>query len=1286
MESTEIRQTVTGEHNIFTASGDIRINYQLPPAEAEDRRNLLLLADNVKRFWIEGVLERSLHEVAMLELRKEPLSDAVQHPWERVLELPGQPSQSLAGEKKIGEIFFETGRCLLILGEPGAGKTVTLLELARELIGRFETDPTQSAPVVLNLSTWQDKRRSLANWIEVELKSKYFVPPRRCRGWLASSRLLLLLDGLDEVPAGSRTSCVYAINEFIQNTGAPGIAVCSRRTEYTTLPEKLSFTGAVCLQPLTIDQINGYLEWGGSRLAALRHVIREEPPLQELAQSPLMLNVISLAYQDLPAEMIADQSSKGLESRRKHLFECYVKRMFQRIGKAPDIYPQERAKRWLSWLARRMRQHSVTVFLIEHLQPSWLPSVRQRWVYAFSSRISIGLSVMIFWWTLMLAFQPFQPVFRQAMLPAGMAITVFSCAVAGIIAGATAGCRLRSAHRRRGRGAERFSVLAEIFIHPLVMGTIFAFLTGPFFEPVEQFSLGPTALHGWPLGILTGVKFGLVWGLFFGFRTAWRTAGDDIQLSGTLRFSFEATRKAVKRGGISGAIFGVILVVVFVMIKFQYLRSDPLELGVAAGVAGLFFGLIFGLIFACITTLFSMFSPSDLPEHITPGHGLILSVQNALLASVAVTVLYTPVAAFCLAFSHFSHYTDYLQSMAGAAIPMGFAAAIWYGGLDVIQHFTLRFLLRRHGYIPKNYVKFLDYATRLIFLQKVGSGYIFVHRQLLDYFFELPLPETEPGREFLEASISESHREEEKRGVARQPLLEIECAPSRAETERTAEAEQRAKEQRKDASKLRHRVVLAVGAVVVAWMGVALILLVFWEKGVGIGYAPAMNNLGVLYQNGWGVAKDYVKAREWYQKAADAGSNLAMNNLGWLSQNGWGSAQDYVKAREWYQKAADAGNNVAMNNLGWLSQNGWGVAKDYVKAREWYQKAADAGSNLAMNNLGWLSQNGWGVPQDYIKAREWYQKAADAGSNLAMNNLGWLSQNGWGVPQDYIKAREWYQKAADAGNNAAMNNLGWLFQNGLGGAQDYIKAREWYQKAADAGSNLAMNNLGWLSQNGLGGAQDYVKARQWYQKAADAGNTDAMNNLGLMYETGWNVAQDYVKARQWYQQAANAGYAPAMNTLGSLYETGRGVAQDYVKARQWYQKAAAAGNASAMNKLGWLYQNGWGLAQDYAEARRWYQKAADAGDSFAMNNLASLYETGRGVAQDYAEARRWYQKTADARNAFAMNNVDLCMVGWRYETGRGVAQDYVKAREWYQKAADAGNTDAKQALLRLNSD
>jgi TPR repeat protein len=75
----------------------------------------------------------------------------------------------------------------------------------------------------------------------------------------------------------------------------------------------------------------------------------------------------------------------------------------------------------------------------------------------------------------------------------------------------------------------------------------------------------------------------------------------------------------------------------------------------------------------------------------------------------------------------------------------------------------------------------------------------------------------------------------------------------------------------------------------------------------------------LLYQNGWGVARDYAEALTWYQKAADQGYAKAQNNIGWLYEQGLGVAQDLAKAREWYKKSADGGNAKAKAALNRLS-------------------------------------------------------------------------------------------------------------------------------------------------------------------------------------------------------------------------------------------------------------------------------------------------------------------------------------------------------------------------------
>jgi hypothetical protein len=70
------------------------------------------------------------------------------------------------------------------------------------------------------------------------------------------------------------------------------------------------------------------------------------------------------------------------------------------------------------------------------------------------------------------------------------------------------------------------------------------------------------------------------------------------------------------------------------------------------------------------------------------------------------------------------------------------------------------------------------------------------------------------------------------------------------------------------------------------------------------GDAEAQNSLGALYAEGKGVPKDYVQARQWYEKAAAQGHALAQNNLAELYFAGLGVQQDYVRAYMWVNIAA----------------------------------------------------------------------------------------------------------------------------------------------------------------------------------------------------------------------------------------------------------------------------------------------------------------------------------------------------------------------------------------------
>jgi len=129
-------------------------------------------------------------------------------------------------------------------------------------------------------------------------------------------------------------------------------------------------------------------------------------------------------------------------------------------------------------------------------------------------------------------------------------------------------------------------------------------------------------------------------------------------------------------------------------------------------------------------------------------------------------------------------------------------------------------------------------------------------------------------------------------------------------------------------------------------------------KAAEQGYAPAQNNLGLMYTRGLGVAKDDAEAVSWYRKAAEQGYAPAQNYLGLMYQNGQGVAQDDAEAVGWYRKAAEQGYAPAQNDLGTMYLKGQGVAQDEAQAVSWYRKAADQGYGPAQGILFALGASG----------------------------------------------------------------------------------------------------------------------------------------------------------------------------------------------------------------------------------------------------------------------------------------------------------------------------------------
>ena len=296
----QIGGSVTGS-NVVTGDGNrVEINYYygLPeekPAAKRQDRNEKILIDSV---WteVEDRLRQSLHNAILVRLDMAEDRTQVSRPWDSQLRTADQRPKDLPPATHIAEVFDrrDVGGKLLILGAPGSGKTTTMLDLAAVLIQRANDDPDQPIPVMVNLSSWQNAKQGLTDWLVNELKLKYGVSQKLGQTWLQEKKLLPLLDGLDELPPVRQEPVVKAINQWLQSgDGSTQLLICSRIEEYGLYETNLSLNGAVCLEPLNDEQLQSYLM--SLDRADLWDTLHDDADLLTLVRTPLLLSVAVLA-------------------------------------------------------------------------------------------------------------------------------------------------------------------------------------------------------------------------------------------------------------------------------------------------------------------------------------------------------------------------------------------------------------------------------------------------------------------------------------------------------------------------------------------------------------------------------------------------------------------------------------------------------------------------------------------------------------------------------------------------------------------------------------------------------------------------------------------------------------------------------------------------------------------------------------------------------------------------------------------------------------------------------
>jgi len=174
----------------------------------------------------------------------------------------------------------------------------------------------------------------------------------------------------------------------------------------------------------------------------------------------------------------------------------------------------------------------------------------------------------------------------------------------------------------------------------------------------------------------------------------------------------------------------------------------------------------------------------------------------------------------------------------------------------------------------------------------------------------------------------------------------------------------------------------------------------------------------------WAAAQNSREIRD-LRKSAKKGAPAAQYKLGMAYADAYQVKRDYDKAAEWLQRAAEQDHVRAQEYLGKMYFTGAGVPKDRAEAAKWLSMSAELGNPEAQVVLGSMYNNGDGVPLSYDKAAYWYRMAAEQGFSQAQFNLGVMYNNGEGVPQSIAEAYKWIHLAALDENAESVAEYVW---------------------------------------------------------------------------------------------------------------------------------------------------------------------------------------------------------------------------------------------------------------------
>jgi len=415
-------------------------SYQLQ-ATGEDLGTLAdQLAISVERQWRREAQVRRLNEPYPLPVSWSAADTVLTDSWGSLVELArtgaGWPSppprgawadsqDDLAGEGNDLAVILTwvpTGR-LVVLGEPGSGKTMLMIRLVLDLLK--DRAPGDPVPVFVPLASWNPREQELSEWMAAQLAIDHpaLAAPaqegtgtgNRAEALVLGSLIVPILDGLDEIPDALRGLAISRINDALQ-PGQRAVVTC--RTEHylraVVLRDgnevRLRAAAAVQLNPLDGPQVSRYLladagdATAKGRWALVIDRLGTRAPVAEALTTPLAVSLARTIYNPRPGEPEgvlrdpAELCSPQLASREA-VESLLLDGLIPAVYRQPGRWTAPQAGIWLTFLAHHLEHTSRSPDLAWWQLPRAAPAAARSWpVFVLAAGVMSWIMVTLLIW------------------------------------------------------------------------------------------------------------------------------------------------------------------------------------------------------------------------------------------------------------------------------------------------------------------------------------------------------------------------------------------------------------------------------------------------------------------------------------------------------------------------------------------------------------------------------------------------------------------------------------------------------------------------------------------------------------------------------------------------------------------------------------------------------------------------------------------------------------------------------------------------------------------------